>query len=55
MQDLNFNSNLSYTYVKMLECNTIAELKDKLTNQDGEGFIPIGMFKGVFDGQKHKK
>lgn len=53
MQDLDFNSNLSYTNGKMLECNSISELKDKLTNTEGEGFTPIS-FWGVFDGQKNK-
>ena len=53
MQDLDFNSNLSYTDGKMLECNSISELKDKLTNTNGEGFTPIS-FWGVFDGQKNK-
>mgnify|MGYP001853275010 CR=1 FL=1 len=48
---LNFKSRLSYTNGKILNCNSIEELKDLLTNTSGSGFTPINNFKGTFDGK----
>lgn len=51
---LNFNSNLSYTNGKILNCNTIDELKDLLTDTTGSGFTPIENFSGSFNGQEYE-
>ena len=51
---LNFNSNLSYTDGKMLDCNSVEELKNLLTDTSGSGFTPIFGFRGVFDGQENE-
>ena len=48
---LDFTSNLSYTDGKMLNCNSIEELKKLLTDISGSGFTPIASFAGTFDGQ----
>ena len=50
MRTLNFKSSLSYTDGKILECNSIEELKDLLTNTSGNGFTPIYEFLGDFNG-----
>ena len=51
---LNFNSNLSYSDGKMLECNSVEELKDLLTNTSGSGFTPIANFSNTFNGQGYE-
>ena len=51
---LNFNSNLSYSDGKMLECNSVEELKDLLTNTSGSGFTPIANFSSTFNGQGYE-
>ena len=48
---LNFKSRLSYINGKMLNCNSIEELRNLLTNTSGSGFTPITNFYGTFDGQ----
>ena len=48
---LNFKSRLSYTDGKILNCNSIDELREMLTNTSGSGFTPINNFKGNFDGK----
>ncbi len=48
---LNFESRLSYTNGKMLNCNSIEELRNLLTNTSGSGFTPINSFYGTFDGK----
>ena len=47
---LNFESKISYTNGKMLNCNSIEELRELLTNPSGSGFTPINSFFGTFDG-----
>ena len=51
---LNFNSRFSYSDGKILDCNSIEELKDLLTNTSGSGFTPIANFSGTFDGQGYE-
>ena len=51
---LNFESRLSYTNGKILNCNSIEELRDLLTNISGSGFTPIKNFSGTFDGQSNE-
>lgn len=51
---LNFNSNLSYTDGKVLECDTIEQLKNLLTNTEETGFTPIKNFSGTFNGQGYE-
>lgn len=48
---LNFESRLSYVNGKMLNCNSIEELRELLTNTSGSGFTPINNFSGIFDGK----
>ncbi len=48
---LNFESKISYTNGKMLNCNSIEELRELLTNPSGSGFTPINSFYGTFDGK----
>ena len=48
---LNFNSNMSYVDGKILNCSSIDELKDLLTNNFKNGFTPIANFSGNFYGQ----
>ena len=48
---LNFESRLSYTNGKMLNCNSIEELRNLLTDTSGSGFTPINSFYGTFDGK----
>ena len=49
---LNFYSNYSYVNGKMLDCNSIEELKKLLTNTSGNGFTPIEKFDGVLEGNR---
>ena len=51
---LNFNSRFSYSDGKILDCNSIEELKDLLTNTSGSGFTPIANFSGTFDGRGYE-
>lgn len=51
---LNFESRLSYANGKILNCNSIEELRDLLTNISGSGFTPIKNFSGTFDGQSNE-
>ena len=51
---LNFNSNLSYTDGKVLNCSSVDELRELLTNNSGSGFTPISTFNGNFDGQGYE-
>ena len=51
---LSFNSNLSYSDGKMLDCNSVEELKDLLTNTSGSGFTPIANFSSTFNGQGYE-
>ena len=51
---LNFKSNLSYTNGKMLGCNSINELKELMTNVNGNGFTPILNYNGSFNGLKNE-
>ncbi len=51
---LNFESRLSYANGKILNCNSIEELRDLLTNTTGSGFTPIMNFSGTFDGQSNE-
>ena len=51
---LNFESRLSYVNGKVLNCNSIEELRDLLTNIAGSGFTPIKNFSGTFDGQSNE-
>ena len=48
---LNFESRLSYTNGKMLNCSSIEELRNLLTDTSGSGFTPINSFYGTFDGK----
>ena len=48
---LNFELRLSYTNGKMLNCNSIEELRNLLTDTSGSGFTPINSFYGTFDGK----
>lgn len=51
---LNFKSNYSYSNGKILDCNSIEELKDLLTNTSGSGFTPIANFSSTFNGQGYE-
>ena len=51
---LNFESRLSYANGKVLNCNSIDELRDLLTKVSGNGFTPIKNFSGTFDGQSNE-
>ena len=51
---LNFESRLSYANGKILNCNSIEELRDLLINISGSGFTPIKNFSGTFDGQSNE-
>ena len=51
---LNFDSNLSYSDGKMLDCNSVEELKDLLTNTSGSGFTPIANFSSTFNGKGYE-
>ena len=51
---LNFESRLSYVNGKVLNCNSIDELRNLLTNISGSGFTPIKNFSGTFDGQSNE-
>lgn len=53
-QTLDFDFKFSYSNGIMLGCNSVEELKEKLTNISGNGFTPIEDFSGTFDGQYHK-
>ena len=49
---LNFYSNYSYVNGRILDCNSIEELKKLLTNTSGNGFTPIEKFDGVLEGNR---
>ena len=51
---LNFESRLSYVDGRVLNCNSIDELRDLLTDISGSGFMPIKNFSGTFDGQSNE-